>query len=234
MFRLPPLTPFVRKLLIALFAIFVLVAIAQNFLNLPVLRWLALDTQTLSIATLWQLFTHSLVMPPRDIFPLFISLLFIWLILPPFEERYGATRVFQLALVGTLCSAALALLAGQLLPQYAGPIAGPGTITLAAMSAYAVLLPPHAEISFFGVLPMQAKHLLLVIVGLSLLGFLVSPNAAALASDVGAIGGGVAFVKLWMQRPPRRRTFTKKPGKAGGKLRVVRGDEDPPRGGWLN
>jgi len=232
-FRFPPLTPFVKKLLIALFAIFVIVAIAQNFLGLPVVAWLALDTTQLSLATLWQPFTHVLVMPPREVFPLLISLLFIWLILPPFEERYGATRAFQLTVAGSLCAAALGLLVGMILPDWSGPIAGPGPITLAAMSAYAVLLPPNAQISFFGVIPMQARQLLWVIVGFSVLSFLVSRNAAALGSEVGAIGAGIAFVKWWMQRPPRRRTFTKKPGK-GGKLRVVRGDEDPPQGGWLN
>jgi len=232
-FRLPPLTPFVRKLLIALFALFVVVAIAENFLSIPVVRLLALETRELSVATAWQVFTHSLVMAPRDLFPLLISLLFIWLILPPFEERYGASRAFQLALAGTLCAAFAALLVGLVLPNQSGPIAGPGSITLAAMSAYAVLLPAHAEINFFGVLPMQAKHLLLVIIGMSVLGFLVQPNAAALASDVGAIGAGVAFVKWFMQRPPRRRTFSRKPGKPS-KLRVVRSDEDPPKGGWVN
>jgi membrane associated rhomboid family serine protease len=167
------------------------------------------------------------------VFPLLISLLFIWLILPPFEERYGAARVFQLTVLASVSAAVLGLLVGLMLPQFSGPIAGPGPITLAAMSAYAVLLPPNAQISFFGVIPMQARQLLWVIVGFSVLSFLVSPNAAALASEVGAIGAGIVFVKWWMQRPPRRRTFTKKPGK-GSKLRVVRGDEDPPRGGWLN
>jgi membrane associated rhomboid family serine protease len=211
----------------------VIVAIAQNFLDIPLVRWLALDTTHLTLATLWQPFTHVLVMSPREVFPLLVSLLFIWLILPPFEERYGAARVFQLALAGTLCSAALGLLVGVMLPRFSDPIAGPGPITLAAMSAYAVLLPPHAQINFFGVIPMQARQLLWVILGFSVLSFLVAPNAAGLASEVGAIGAGIAFVKWWMQRPPRRRTFTKKPGK-GGKLHVVRGDEDPPRGGWLN
>jgi membrane associated rhomboid family serine protease len=233
-FRLPPLTPFVKKLLIALFAIFVIVAIAQNFLGVPLVAWLALDTTSLSVATLWQPFTHVLVMPPRDVFPLLISLLFIWLILPPFEERYGAARVFQLTVLASVSAAVLGLLVGLMLPQYSGPIAGPGPITLAAMSAYAVLLPPNAQISFFGVIPMQARQLLWVIVGFSVLSFLVSPNAAALASEVGAIGAGIVFVKWWMQRPPRRRTFTRKPGKGPSKLRVVRSDEDPPRGGWLN
>lgn len=235
MFRLPPLTPFVRQLLITLFAVFVLVAVAQNLLNIPVLRIFALDTTDPSLATAFQLFTYVLVVPPTAVLPFFISLLFIWLILPPFEQRYGKARVFQLTLLGTVCSGLLALLVGFLMPQYAAPLAGPAAITLAAMSAYAVLLPPHAEISFFGVVPMQSKHLLWVIVGISLLGFLTSLNATSLASDLGAIGAGIAFVKLWMQRPPRRRTFSRKPGKPT-KLHVVGRDEgsDRPGGGWLN
>jgi membrane associated rhomboid family serine protease len=232
-FRLPPLTPFVRKLLIALAVLFVLVAIAKNFIGIDLVSLFALETRMLSLATLWQVVTYVLVVPPKDVLSFLISSLFIWLILPPFEQRYGAARVFQLALVGTLASAAAALLVGLALPTWAAPIAGPQTITLAAMSAYAVLLPPNAEINFFGVLPIKSQQLLWVIIGLSVLGFIVSPNATSLASDLGAIGAGVAFVKLWMQRPPRRRSFQRKPGKAG-KLRVVGKDEDRPGGGWLN
>jgi membrane associated rhomboid family serine protease len=231
-FRLPPLTPFVKKLLIALSTTFVVVAIV-NRLVYPVLELLWLETRVLSIATLWQVFTYVLVLPPTSLFPLLLSLLFIWWILPPFEERYGPARVFQLALIGTLGSALLALLAGVLFPGSAAPVSGPGPITLAAMSAYAVLLPPYAEVSFFGVLPMKARQLLWVIFGFSLLGFLTSWSATHLASDIGAIGAGVAFVKFWMQKPPRRRTFDRKPGKPS-KLRVVGRDDEKPGSGWLN
>ncbi len=229
MFRLPPLTPFVRKLLIALAVVFVAGAVAQNFFGIPVTQVLALNTQALSLATLWQVFTNVLVQSPTAVFPLFLNLLFIWLILPPFEERYGAARVFQLTLLATLCSSLAALAVGQLLPQYSARLEGPGPITLAALSAYAVLLPPHAEVSFFGVLPLQSRHLLWLVLGLSLLGFLTSLNATSLASDLGAIGAGLLFVKWWMQRPPRRRTFQRR----GTKLRVI-GREEPPGGGWLN
>lgn len=231
MFRLPPLTPFVRSLLIALAAIFVFTALAQNFAGIPVVPLFALNTQALSVQTLWQVFTNVLVQPPTGVFQLVLNALFIWLILPPFEDRYGASRVLQLTVITTVCSSIAALLLGQLLPQYATRIYGPGPITLGAIAAYAVLLPPHAEVSFFGVLPMQSKHLLWVVVGLSVLGFLTSLSITALASDLGAIGGGIAFVKWWMQRPPPRRTFTRKPSK----LRVVGGrDSERPRGGWLN
>ena len=233
MFRLPPLTPLVKKLLIALAAIFVFTAIAQNFAGIPVVPLFALNTQVLSVATLWQIFTNVLVQSPTAVFPLFLNLLFIWLILPPFEDRYGSSRVLQLILITTVCSSLMALLCGLLLPHLSARLEGPGPITLGAISAYAVLLPPHAEVNFFGVLPMQSKHLLLVVVALSLLGFLTSLNATSLASDLGAIGGGIAFVKWWMQRPPRRRTFQRKPGKPS-KLRVVGRESERPGGGWLN
>lgn len=230
MFRLPPLTPFVRSLLIALAAIFVVAALAQNFAGIPVVRLLALDTVHLSIATVWQIFTNVLVQSPTALFPLLLNLLFIWFILPPFEDRYGAGRVIQLALICTVCSSLAAIVAGQLVPGWASWIEGPGPITLGAISAFAVLMPPHQEVSFFGVLPMQSKHLLWVVVGLSVLGFITSRNLTSLASDLGAIGGGIAFVRLWMHRPPRRRTFQKK----ASRLRVVGRDDEPPRGGWMN
>ncbi|HEX5657676.1 MAG TPA: rhomboid family intramembrane serine protease [Polyangiales bacterium] len=231
MFQFPPLTPFVKKLLITLFAIFVFAALATNFMGVPIVRLFALDTSQLSVATLWQIFTNVLVQSPTGVFPLIINLVFIWLILPPFEDRYAAARTVQLLLAATVCSSLAALVTGLLIPSFAVALEGPGPLTLGAMSAYAVLLPPNAQVNFFGVLPMRSQHLLWVIVGLSVLGFITSKNLASLASDLGAIGGGIGFVKLWMQRPPRKRTFQKK---ATGKLRVVSRDDDKPRGGWMN
>ncbi|HEY6877016.1 MAG TPA: rhomboid family intramembrane serine protease, partial [Polyangiales bacterium] len=146
MFQFPPLTPLVRRLLIALFSIFVFAALAQNFAAVPIVRLFALDTFELSVATLWQVFTNVLVQSPTAVFPLLINLLFIWLILPPFEDRYGSQRTIQLLLAATVGSSLAALLVGQLFPSYAaGLLEGPGPLTLGAMAAYAVLLPPHAE-----------------------------------------------------------------------------------------
>jgi membrane associated rhomboid family serine protease len=233
LFQFPPLTPLVRRLLIALFAIFVFAALAQNFAAVPIVRLFALDTYELSVATVWQVFTNVLVQSPTAVFPLLINLLFIWLILPPFEDRYGSGRTVQLLVTATVFSSVAAIIVGQLFPSYAGFLEGPGPLTLGAMAAYAVLLPPDAQVNFFGVLPMRSQQLLYVIVGLSVLGFLTSKNLVSLASDLGAIGGGIGFVKWWMQRPPRKRTFQRGSGKAA-KLRVVPRDSDKPRGGWMN
>lgn len=231
MFRFPPLTPLVRSLLIVLLGLFVVGAILENFVQTPVIELLTLEPRELSVWTPLQLFTHVWVVPPVPgaVLSLALSLLFLWLIVAPFEERYGKQRVIELIIVAAVCAALPALLVGQLLPSYAGPLAGPQTITLCAMCAYAVLLPPHAEVSFFGLFPLKPQHLLLVVVAFSVLGFLTTANAAALAADLGAIGGGVAFVKWWMQRPPRRKS------RKQGKLRVVHGNDEgsgPKR--WLN
>lgn len=233
MFRLPPLTPIVRALLIAVLAIFVLAAILGNFMGFSLVSLFALETRGLSVLTPLQLFTHVFIVnpDPNAIIWLALSGYFMWLILAPFEERYGARRVIELTLVAAVSSGLAALLAGMALPLMAAPLAGPQTITLSAICAYAVLLPPYAEISFFGWM-LKPKHLLLVILAFSVIGFLTTKNLASLAADLGAIGGGMAFVKYWMQRPPPRRG-TKRKG-AVSKLRVVGRDEEPEPKRWLN
>lgn len=235
MFRLPPLTPVVRAQLIALLVIFVLAAILRNFVGVSVVELFALETRAISAFTPLQLFTHVFIVSPdpNAIFWLALSGYFMWLILAPFEQRYGARRVIELTFVAAVSAGIPALAAGLLLPRMAAPLAGPGPITLSAICAYAVLLPPYAEVSFFGWM-LKPKHLLFLILGFSVIGFLTSVNLAALAADLGAIGGGMAFVKYWMQRPPPRRGATRKKGSP--RLRVVGRDDDdqPEPKNWLN
>jgi membrane associated rhomboid family serine protease len=233
--RFPPLTPAVRALLIALVTLFVLEAVLQNFVGIPVFEWFALNPTRLSPGTFWQLFTHVFVVPPVPgiVFSLALSLAFIWLILAPFEARYGQARVVELALVAAVSAGIPALLVGQLLPSLAGHLAGPETITLAAISGYAVMLPQQAEVSFFGLFPMRAKHLIGVVVAFSVLGFLTSRNAVQLAADFGAIGGGIAFCKYWIEGNWRRAKPRKAQGARGGHLHAVRDDEKGPKR-WLN
>jgi membrane associated rhomboid family serine protease len=219
-------------MLIALLTLFVLAAILQNFAGVPVVAWLALDTQQLSPLTPLQLLTHVWVVPPEpsSVLWLAVSGYFLWLIMAPFEARYGQRRIIELTFVSALSAGLPALLVGHLVPGLAAPLAGPQTITLCAICAYAFLLPAHAEVSFFG-WALQPRQLLWVILGFSVIGFLTSRNAAALAADLGAIGGGMAFVRYWMQRPGPR---SKGPKKGSGRLRVVRDDDDDGPKHWLN
>ncbi len=223
--------------MIALAVIYVGSAILQNFLEVPIFQWLALQPRQLGIFTLWQVVTHVLVVPPEpgSLFSLLLSLLFMWWILAPFEDRYGRTRLLQLCVVSAVAAAVPALLVGQALPLWSTLVAGPQTLTLAGMCAYAMVLPSHAELSFFGLFSMRPKQLIYVVAGLSVVSFLTSKNAAQLAGDLGAIAAGIGFVKLWMVRPPRKGTFTKKKKlKESGRIRLVKNDDDEEPKRWLN
>lgn len=236
MFRLPPLTPFVRALMITLFALFVLEAILQNFVGVPVFQLLALDPRFLTVATAWQVLTHVLIVPaePNFVFNLLLSLLFIWWIMAPFESRYGRERVVHLSVVAALTAALGALVAGQIAPSYSLPVFGPQVITLTAMCAYSMILPAHAEMSFFGMFAMRPIQLIYVVVGFSVLGFLTTKNLAQLAADLGAVGGGIGYAKFWMLRAPRRKIFgSGAPKRKGPGLKLVKSDDDEPKK-WIN
>ena len=91
MFRFPPLTPFVKKLLIVLFGAWIVQIILQNWAGVPIFGFLALDTAHPGLNTLWQIGTHVLAFPtgPQAVFSMLIMLLFLWLMHPlfyPFEQ----------------------------------------------------------------------------------------------------------------------------------------------------
>jgi membrane associated rhomboid family serine protease len=235
-FRFPPLTPFVRLLLIGLVASFVLTAVLQNFVGVPVVALLALNTTALSVATAWQVFTHVLVMDPSPnaVFQLLLSLLFLWWCLAPLEQQHGRTRAIQLTLIAAVSAALPALLVGLVLPGFAGLVGGPGAVTLAAIAAYVALLPSHAEMAL-GRLTIQPRHILWFNIALSFAGFLTTRNAAQMAADLGAIGGGFLFVRGLLMRPDKRPIFGAKRS-SGGRLRLVKredDDDDEPKR-WLN
>lgn len=233
MFRFPPLTPFVRALLIGLIASFVLCAILENFVGVPIVALLALNPTILTPFTGLQLFTHTLVIPPTPgiVLSVILSLVFLWWCLAPLEERYGRTRAMQVCVVASLGAALPALLVGLTLPKFAGIVAGPGAITLAAIAAYVALLPPHAEMSI-GRLGIQVRHILWLNIALSVAGFLTTRNAAQLGADLGAIGSGILFTRHILLRPPRRTSEPKRSGPS--RLRLIKNDDDDEPKRWLN
>jgi membrane associated rhomboid family serine protease len=233
-FRFPPLTPFVRVLLIALVASFVLGAILDNFMDAGVIRLFALNTTALSPFTALQVFTHTLVIPPLPgvVFQLLLSLLFLWWCLAPLEEQFGRARAIQLSLLGTVGAALPALAIGLVFPNFAGIVAGPGAITLAAIAAYVALLPGQAELNL-GRFSIRARVILWLNIALSVVGFLTTKNAAQLGADLGAIGVGILFTRHVILAAPRRAAAARRG--SNPRLRLVKKDDDddePKR--WLN
>ena len=232
MFRFPPLTPFVKKLLIALFGTWIAQILLQNWLNVPMFEIFALDTAHPGVQTLWQLGTHVFAFPtgPQAVFSMLIILLFLWLMLAPFEQRFGQKRTIQLCIVSTLAAAFLALLAGALAPA-ASRLYGAQAILLGSIAAFAWSYRGQGRMSFFGVIDMKPVHIIYLVLALSVLMFITSGDAVALAADLGAIGGGVAFIE-WLRRPPKRRRRPKRRKKQSSFDVVEGGRADEPR--WLN
>jgi len=231
-FRFPPLTPFVKKLLIALFGTWILQIILQNWAGVPMFEILALDTARPGVRTLWQVGTHVFAFPtgPQAVFSMLIVLVFLWWMLSPFEQRFGEKRTVQLCVVAALSSALLALIVGLLVPNPSA-LYGAQAILLGSIAAFAWSYRGQGRMSFFGVIDMKPVHIIYLVLALSLLMFITSGDAVALAADIGAIGGGMAFIE-WLRRPPGRRRRPKRPKKKSSFDVVQGGRADEPR--WLN
>lgn len=217
-FSFPPLTPFVKKLILTLLGSFVAELVLQNFVGIDVVHLLGLDPVRLGPLTALQLLSYVLVENPQAVMSMLIGLLFMWLILSPFEATFGSRRAIELSVAGTLGAGLFAIGAAQLTPYDGYVFLGSHPIAYAGMAAMARVMQ-RGRIMFFGVVPMTSKQLLLVLVGLSALEFLASKDHIMFAGSVGAIAAGVGYV-MYMARtpkPPRK--------KSGGapRFRVVRG-----------
>jgi len=233
-FSTPRLTPLIKKLLVVLFSVFVAELIGQNWLGIPVFETLALD---IGIGAkpwaMWKMLTYILVEPPdpASVARLLISLVFIWLILSPFEERYGQKRTLQLLIIIAMGSALVAWVPALWL-HGRGMLFGSNGLTLGGIAALAMSVR-RSEIMLFGMFRVRATHLLLLLIGYSVLVFLASQDVITLFSSLGAIASGVLFV-AWFTRPrrPGRSQDKKKNGRVPH-LRVVSTQEQkPPQ--WLN
>jgi membrane associated rhomboid family serine protease len=236
-FSVPPLTPFVKKLLIVLFSAVILELILQNFVGIDVIGLLALDPVQLSPLTPLQLFSYVLIERMSSALQWLIGLFFMWLILSPFEQAFGARHTFQLALAGTLAGSLGVVIAAQLAPIPGYVLAGSYTIAYAGIAAMTQVMR-GARMSFFGVLPMTSQQLLTLLFVIAGVQYLLSRDHLGLVATLASILAGGGYVR-YMARP-RRRSPPKRPG-AGTRFRVLRGgggggggssDSDRPK--WLN
>jgi hypothetical protein len=228
---MPPLTPFVKKLIIGLLASFVIELILENFVGIGVIHLFALDPVHISVLTPVQLVSYVFIEQPQAVFSMLIGLLFMWLILSPFEVTFGSRHTLELALCGTVVAGLTVILVAQIAPPSTYLFFGSHPIAYAGMAAMTQVIR-GGRIMFFGVVPMTSQTLLLVLGGLSLLQFLATKDHLMLAGSFGAMAAGIGYVR-YMARPPRSRR-----SKRGTppRFRVLRGggggDNDRPK--WLN
>ena len=224
---LPRLTQVVKKLIIGLFVAYVAQLILDKWLNFNVAGLLALSPGG---PGLWQLVTYVLV-DLSDPVMFFVGLLFLWWALSPFEVGYGPQRTLQLCLV-TALSASLPAYALGLVVHGSPPLYGSSSLWFGGIAATTWLFGDR-PMSLFGLFTMSAKQFLWLLLGMSVLMFIASKDHTRLVADLGAIGGGVGFVR-WIKRPRTpnapRKSAPRPPG-----IKVIQGGlDDNGRPKWLN
>jgi len=225
-FSPPPLTPFVKRLIITLASAFVAELVLENFLHIEIIKWLALSPSSLGIQTLWQVVTYVLVEGrPND---LLISLVFIWLLVSPFELRYGRRRAMEISALSVVAAACAAIIAAFVAP--ASPLVGSQAITYAIMAA-TCWSAKHDVLRLFFLFRLTGLQALAGLAGFALLWFLYTMSYTHLVAAFAALGAGVGYVE-WMRKGPAMFRRSTRPGRGG--LRAVRGGRDSERPKWLN
>jgi len=227
---LPRLGTVVRNLIAGLCAAYVAQLLLHNWLDVPIVSLLALSPGALAP---WQLVTYVLVdLSPPGWF--LLGLLFLYWSLSRFESDFGPRRTLQLCAVSLVAASVPVWLLGFVI-QDSPLLAGSTPLWYGGMAATAYLYRDQ-PMSLFGALTMTARQILYLLLGISVLGFLFDKNHSQLVGVLGAMAGGIAFVR-WLQRPPKRRAApSKPPSRRPSGLRVIEGGgqsgDDRPK--WLN
>lgn len=157
----PPWTRWVKRLTIAHAVGYVLWLILGRWGASPVVATeMVLVPQQVLDGHLWQLVGY--ILPLESPLSLFFNALMLWMFGGELESRWGGRRFltfyFGVAIGG---SALLTLLALALPAVGALPVIGPGGLMLGLLVAWGIIYAER-QISFFGLIPLKGKHLLLL------------------------------------------------------------------------
>jgi membrane associated rhomboid family serine protease len=227
-FALPPFTRGVKWLLIATVALSILVPISGAF-GETLARMFAFIPGALLHGYVWQPFTYTFLNP--DPLGIIFAALGLWLLGGSLEAMWG-TRRFVAFYFATSVAAALATFVVGLfftrVAQY--PYFGNFVVLEALAAAFAVTLPSARIFLYF--VPIEARLLLPISAGITLL-YVIFRGPTPYLPQIFALGAGVVFaggVRTPRQLMLRLRVWWIDRRLRSRRLRVVRGEDDIPRG----
>ncbi|HLU24525.1 MAG TPA: rhomboid family intramembrane serine protease [Longimicrobiales bacterium] len=184
------LTPWVKRLLIANAAVFFALLILDSIT--PGLgRYLAFAPAQVLYRP-WTVLTYMFV--HAGFWHLFFNLLALFFFGPPLEGRWGSDEFIKFYLVCGLGGAALSFVFA-----WNHSVVGASAAVYGVMLAFAMTWP-DSPIYIWGIFPVKAKWLVLILVGLSLLGTVNGPGGmVAHAAHLG--GFAAAYLYLKFDRP---------------------------------
>jgi membrane associated rhomboid family serine protease len=216
---MPTITPTVKQILIGLVSVFVLQLIVENWLELRLFGWLALQPGELMP---WQLVTYVLVNLNDPLFFLIGGMFLAWT-LSQIELMFGRTRTLQMCLVAALGAGVPVWLLGFAVAGLP-PLWGVSPLLFGAI-ATTCWLDRRGVRSLFGVVSMTGQQMLLLFSGITFLYFLADKNVTRLVGDFGALASGIAYAN-WLRKPRRpKKPPERKSARASG-FKVIQGGQD--------
>jgi membrane associated rhomboid family serine protease len=177
------LTPWVKKLIIANIAVFVLT------LALPVLiTYLAFMPRRIVLQP-WGVITYMFV--HGGFWHLFFNLLGLFFFGPPIEDRWGSKEFIKFYLICGLGGAALSFLFA-----FNSAVVGASAAVYGIMLAFAMMWP-DVPIYIWGIFPVKAKWLVIALAALSLFSAVGGGgDGVAHFAHLGGFAAGFLYIKL--------------------------------------
>jgi len=194
------LTPWVKRLLVANVAVYVVTMV------LPALWFLGALVPRAVLVRPWTPFTYMFLHDPSGIAHLLFNMLVLFFFGPRIEDRLGGRDFMKLYVGGGLAGAA-----GSIALAPTAAVVGASAAVYAVVAAFAMFWP-RERIYIWGVLPVETWLLITITVVVSLwLGLSGAGGRTAHFAHLGGLAWGFVFLKwhVW-RRGAGRREFQRK------------------------
>lgn len=242
--RLPPLTPALKLIVIVTGVAYIAeilwvhwvapvvldeVAAAGPMLGIPIAirsMHLAIHPPDVMRGQVWQLVTYLLVHDPTGPFHAILNLVFCWLFGAELEQRWGTRRFLRFYVACGAVAGLFVLGWSALFPgDWERFTLGASGAVYALIAAYGVLFPRRV----MWPLPIRVRTFVWILVGLTILYFLVQSNESVAAHLGGLLAGWLVTTGSW--RPRRWLDYYRlwRLKRRRGRLAVVRTEPDRGR-----
>ena len=225
------LTPMVRALLIATAACYAAELIAINWFGRSdiVALFSLVPSDVIRHGYVWQVLTYLWLHDPYSPWHLLLNLFGLYMFGGPMERRWGARPFLRFYLITGGLAGLVVVGAGWLFYPDVATIGCSGAV-LALAAAFGIAYA-EAPVFLFGILPMRARTLLLVIVGFVAFDWLTRRQGISVAGHAGGLAAGALLVTGWWRPSRIRRAIADRRG-ARARVRFERHDGEGPK--WMN